>query len=172
MWYCRVSLVTRQITCDFWIWHSIYWTSPGRVTINYNTFNLTVTIRMRNSTPKLCVTTLHKLPFPPCISSLIVRCLAVSLILSVPVSHPLNRVLRRLNREHLIEPFNFLFSDTTAASLFVTAGTQLHVRGNDLLCTRCHVNVFNCHPDNDTGNVVTEPLSSNGRPLWFRYSDF
>jgi hypothetical protein len=28
-------------------------------------------------------------------------------------------------REHLVEPFNFLFSDTTAASVFVTAGTSL-----------------------------------------------
>jgi hypothetical protein len=29
-----------------------------------------------------------------------------------------------------------------------------------------------CHPDNDTGNLVTEPLSSNGRPLRFIYSSF
>jgi hypothetical protein len=37
---------------------------------------------------------------------------------------------------------------------------------------RCRVNVFNCHPDNDIGNLVTEPLSSNGRPIRFRYSGF
>jgi hypothetical protein len=37
---------------------------------------------------------------------------------------------------------------------------------------RCRVNVFNCHPDSDTGNLVTKPLSSNGRPLRFRYSGF
>jgi hypothetical protein len=30
--------------------------------------------------------------------------------------------------------------------------------------------VYNCHPDNDTGNLVTEPLSNNGRPLRFRYN--
>jgi hypothetical protein len=29
-----------------------------------------------------------------------------------------------------------------------------------------------CRPDSDTGNLVTEPLSSNGRPLRFRYSGF
>jgi hypothetical protein len=29
-----------------------------------------------------------------------------------------------------------------------------------------------CHPDNDTGNLVTELLSSNGRLLRFRYSGF
>jgi hypothetical protein len=29
-----------------------------------------------------------------------------------------------------------------------------------------------CHPDNDTGNLVTEPLSSNRRPLQFGYSFF
>jgi hypothetical protein len=41
--------------------------------------------------------------------------------------------------------------------------------------TTCYVRVAHecvCHPDNDTGNLVTEALSSNGRPLWFRYSDF
>jgi hypothetical protein len=37
---------------------------------------------------------------------------------------------------------------------------------------RCRVNVFICHPDSDTGNLVTEPLSSNGRPPRFRYSGF
>jgi hypothetical protein len=33
-----------------------------------------------------------------------------------------------------------------------------HFRGNCLLCTRCRVNVFNCHPDNDpfTALVVAE----------------
>jgi hypothetical protein len=35
---------------------------------------------------------------------------------------------------------------------------------------RCRVNTFNCHSDNDTGNLVTEPLSSNGWQLWFRYN--
>jgi hypothetical protein len=29
--------------------------------------------------------------------------------------------------------------------------------------------MFNCHPDNDTGNLVTEPLSRSGRQLRFRY---
>jgi hypothetical protein len=37
---------------------------------------------------------------------------------------------------------------------------------------RRRANAFNCHPDNDTGNLGTEPLSSNGRPLGFRYSGF
>jgi hypothetical protein len=35
---------------------------------------------------------------------------------------------------------------------------------------RCRVNVLNCHLDNDTGNLVTEPLSRNGRLLRFRYN--
>jgi hypothetical protein len=30
--------------------------------------------------------------------------------------------------------------------------------------------IYNFRPDNDTGNLVTEPLSSNGRPLRFRYN--
>jgi hypothetical protein len=25
-----------------------------------------------------------------------------------------------------------------------------------------------CHPDNDAGNLLTEPLSSNGQPLRFQ----
>jgi hypothetical protein len=29
-----------------------------------------------------------------------------------------------------------------------------------------------CHQENDTGNLVTEPLSSNGRLLWFQFSGF
>jgi hypothetical protein len=33
---------------------------------------------------------------------------------------------------------------------------------------RCRVNAFNCHSVNDTGDLVTEPLSSNGRLLWFQ----
>jgi hypothetical protein len=35
-----------------------------------------------------------------------------------------------------------------------------------LLCER----VYNCHLDNDTENLVTEPLSRNGRLLRFRYN--
>jgi hypothetical protein len=35
---------------------------------------------------------------------------------------------------------------------------------------RCCVNVFNCHLDNDTGNLLTEPLSRNGQPLRYRYN--
>jgi hypothetical protein len=40
-------------------------------------------------------------------------------------SHPLRRILCWLNREHLVANFNFLFSDTTAASVFITAGPPL-----------------------------------------------
>jgi hypothetical protein len=41
------------------------------------------------------------------------------------VDHPLKRVICRLNRKHLEEPFNMLFSDTTVANVFVIAGTPL-----------------------------------------------
>jgi hypothetical protein len=37
-----------------------------------------------------------------------------------------------------------------------------------LLCER----IYSCHLDNDTENLVTEPLSRNGRSLWFWYSGF
>jgi hypothetical protein len=37
-----------------------------------------------------------------------------------------------------------------------------------LLCER----VYSCHLDNDTENLVTEPLSRNGRQLRLRYSGF
>jgi hypothetical protein len=33
---------------------------------------------------------------------------------------------------------------------------------------RCHVNMFNCLPGNDTEDVVIKPLSSNGRPQIFQ----
>jgi hypothetical protein len=39
------------------------------------------------------------------------------------------------------------------------------------LCMYCRVNAFNYHSD-DTRNLVTELLSSNGRLLWFQYSGF
>jgi hypothetical protein len=69
--------------------------------------------------------------------------LAVSSELSQTlVSRPLKRVLCRLGREHLLESFNFLYFETTAASGFVTAETPLlsfHFQGNRLLCTLCRV---------------------------------
>jgi hypothetical protein len=37
------------------------------------------------------------------------------------VGHSLKLILSRLQREHPAEPFNFLFSDATTASLLVTA---------------------------------------------------
>jgi hypothetical protein len=36
----------------------------------------------------------------------------------------------------------------------------------------CRVNAFNCHPENDTGNLVSEPLPSSGRLIWFQYFGF
>jgi hypothetical protein len=41
------------------------------------------------------------------------------------------------SRRHLVESFCFLFSDTTAASVFVTAETEIVC-----LCMRCRVKVF------------------------------
>jgi hypothetical protein len=39
--------------------------------------------------------------------------------------HLLKTVFRRLSREHLVEPSNFLFSDKTAANVFVTTETPM-----------------------------------------------
>jgi hypothetical protein len=47
-------------------------------------------------------------------------------LLTVPIClHILETVSRQPSREHLVEPFNFLFFDITAASVFVTEGTAL-----------------------------------------------
>jgi hypothetical protein len=35
------------------------------------------------------------------------------------------RVIRRLTREHVVEPFSILFSNTVAANVYVFAGTPL-----------------------------------------------
>jgi hypothetical protein len=84
------------------------------------------------------------------------------------VSHPLKRILCRLKREHLLEEFSLSVHENTSVYLqHLTIGCL----GNQppmyaLLCERV------CHPDNDTGNLVTDLLSSNGQPLPFRYSGF
>jgi hypothetical protein len=41
----HVSLVTRPITCEFWIWHWIY--SPDRITLNDNTLKISVTTTLQ-----------------------------------------------------------------------------------------------------------------------------
>jgi hypothetical protein len=70
------------------------------------------------------------------------------------VSHPLKRILRGPEREHLIEQLGFIRYLGKSLPMYA------------LSCERV------CQPDNDTVNRVTEPLSSNGRPLRFRYSGF
>jgi hypothetical protein len=76
-----------------------------------------------------------------------------------PFSHFVKRIICRLKREHFFEGLSL---PVHAQSLFIA--TRIIV----CLCMRCRVNTFNCHPDNNTGNLVTEPLSSNGRLLWFQ----
>jgi hypothetical protein len=39
------------------------------------------------------------------------------------VNHLLKSILCRLERQHVLEPFNFLFSNATTGSIFVTAET-------------------------------------------------
>jgi hypothetical protein len=100
--------------------------SPGGITINYNTFNLTVTncvTANNDNTSKVSVTTLHKLqtslltsgffwfncsaPRTSFLLSLYLLCVCICLALSglKSTSNPLKTVLRRLSRDHLIEGF-------------------------------------------------------------------
>jgi hypothetical protein len=63
------------------------------------------------------------------------------------VAVALKKVLCRLGRKHLLDPFSFLYFDPTAASVFVTAEIlliRLHFRGNGLIFMRFRVNAFNC----------------------------
>jgi hypothetical protein len=102
--------------------------------------------------------------FCPASSSLFLISLSDPLLSVSSVNHLLKRILCRLETEHLLQELSLsVHENTSVDSQHLTVGC---------LCMRCCVNVFNCHPDNDTGNLVTEPLSSNGRPLRFRYSGF
>jgi hypothetical protein len=84
------------------------------------------------------------------------------LTLCISVSNPLKLILYLMERERLLEGFSLsIHENTSVDSQRLTFG---------FLGMRCRVNVFNCHLDNDTGNLVTEPLSRNGRPLRFRYN--
>jgi hypothetical protein len=73
--------------------------------------------------------------------------------------HLLKIFFRRPSREHLVEGFD----------LSVVKKTTPPLRRK-----RLSIYAFSrervCHTDNDTGNLLTEPLSSNGRQLRFRYS--
>jgi hypothetical protein len=54
--------------------------------------------------------------------------------------HLLKTVFRQPCGEHLVEPLNFLYSDTTAANVFVTAGTPT-VKAFISMVTFCSVHV-------------------------------
>jgi hypothetical protein len=76
--------------------------------------------------------------------------------------HFLKTVFRQPSREHLVERFGVSV---------VTKTTPPLCRKRLSIYALSRERVYNCHLDNDTGNLVTEQLSSNGRPLRFRYSD-
>jgi hypothetical protein len=112
-------VVTRQITCEFWIWHSVLW--------NIHQAELQLVA------PKILQHTNFTVwLFCPASSSLFTELISTldwfftvdwfypSLFLS-SVIHSLKLILCRLEGEHLLEPYRFLVSDTTAASLFITA---------------------------------------------------
>jgi hypothetical protein len=92
--------------------------------------------------------------FCPASSSLSVISLSDPSLSVTSVSHPLKIILCRLEREHLMQQLGFIHSLGNGLPLYA------------LSCERV------CHPDSDTGNLVTEPLSSNGWQLRFKYSGF
>jgi hypothetical protein len=112
-------------------------------------------------------------------TGLTLHCRYVSWLSVSSVSHLLKRILCGPEREHLLEGFSLSVHENTSV-----CATSICCYGNNclpmslqwerlcplplyaLLCER----VYNCHLDNDTENLVTEPLSSNGRPLRFRYN--
>jgi hypothetical protein len=100
--------------------------------------------------------------FCPASSSLSLMSLSDPSLSVSSVSHLLKRILCRPEREHLQWLSFSVHENTSVDSQRLTIGC---------LYMRCRVNVF-VPPDNDTGNLVTEPESSNGRPLRFRYSGF
>jgi hypothetical protein len=96
------------------------------------------------------------------------------------VSHLLKRIVCGPEREHLLEGFSLSVHENTSVDsecLFVGMGIIVCIcryNGNAsvrrlgsslpmyaVLCER----VYNCHLHNDKENLVTEPLSSNGRSL-------
>jgi hypothetical protein len=138
--YCRVCEVTR---------HNLWVLDLTLDLLDFNSYNYSYSLhKFTTHKPETCLLVrYHFTSYLSClpVSPLSVFVLTVRWLFQISVSHPLKRVLCWLNRGHRVEPFNFLFSETTATSLFVTVGTPLlrfHFCGNDLLCACCHVNVF------------------------------
>jgi hypothetical protein len=95
--------------------------------------------------------------------ALVCFCLFLTLNCSYLCLRLLKTVFRQPSREHLVEGFGLPV---------VTKTTPPLCRKRLSMYALSRERVYNYHPDNDTGNLVTEPLSSNGRPLRFIYSGF
>jgi hypothetical protein len=103
-------LVTRQIACVFWNWHSVYWDIHqaelqlvASQSYNTKTSHFDSSVRASSSLSTELISTLDWTDPWLSVSS---------------VSHPLKLILCRLEREYLFASFNFLFYDE---SLLVTA---------------------------------------------------
>jgi hypothetical protein len=143
----RVRVSTTVINCGFWILSRFIWILTVTTTVIHFTDLHHTNFTVESSVWRLFRSALNC--FDPALS--------VS-----SVSHLLKRILCGPEREHLLEWFSLsVHKNTSVDSQRLTIGC---------LSMRCRVNVFNCHLDNDTGNLVTEPLSRNGRQLRFRYN--
>jgi hypothetical protein len=80
---------------------------------------------------------------------------------SYPCLHLLKTVFRQPSREHLVEGLGLSIVTKTTPPL-CSKRLSMYALARQRVC----------HPDSDTGNLVTKPLSSNGRPLSFRYPGF
>jgi hypothetical protein len=168
-WYSKIDKycgVYKSITTS---WHQNVACYPGNATNNSSVLDLMAIYlhihSYNHSYYKFTNSLLSVLDlFCPASSSLSLISLSDPSLSVSSVSHPLKRILWRLEREHLLEGLSLSIHENTSVDWQrLTVGC---------LCMRCRVKVFNCHPDEDTRNLATEPLSSNGRPLRLRYSGF
>jgi hypothetical protein len=103
-------LVTQQITCEFWIWHSAYWNiRQAELQLVASTILQHINFTVDCSVRRLLRSPLNWLLLS---TDLTLHCWLIwpFTVLS-SVSHSLKLILCRLEREHLLQTFNFLFSD-------------------------------------------------------------
>jgi hypothetical protein len=151
----RVSLVTRQITCGFWIWLLDL--------LDFNSYNYSYSLhRFTTRKPETCLLVQYHFTSYLIVYSLVVflpltvcRLLTDSPILQIILLqlfnssslclHLLKTVFRQLSREHLVEGFGLSV---------VTKTTPPLCRKRLSMYALSRERLYNCHPDNDAYSAL------------------